>query len=144
MLWRFSAEENKTGTKTDKERVIYVPDDVAPLVREELKKHPKGAIFRNRAGIPWKVTTLKEAFSRLKDRLADKAGVQLDADSCLYSTRHTYAKRMLGGYWTGKPITLEVLAGLMGNTPQVCYDHYAKWCGDYVAPLWNAINGTKS
>ena len=140
MLWRFSADENKTGSKTGKSRVIYVPAEIADLVRELVKKHPSGSLFRNRNNTPWKVATLKENFSRLKDKLAAK-GIELDADACLYSCRHTYAKRMLGGYWTGEPITLEILAGLMGNTPQVCYDHYAKWCGDYIAPLWKAVNG---
>ena len=133
MLWRFSPDENKTGSKTKKERVIFVPDDVAPIVRAELAKHPKGAVFRNKHGNAWTMKSAKAAFSRLKNRLAEK-GIKLGPDACMYSCRHTYAKRMLGGYWTGTPITLEVLAGLMGNSPQVCYDHYAKWCGDYVAP----------
>ena len=141
MIWRFSPDEQKTGSKTKRDRVIYVPAEIAELVRQQVKKYPKGAIFRNSQGTPWKVTTVKENFSRLR-RTLKKNGVTLDKDAVMYSCRHTYAKRMLGGYWTGEAITLEVLAGLMGNTPQVCYDHYAKWCESYNTPLFRAINGT--
>jgi len=45
----------------------------------------------------------------------------------MYACRHTFAKRTLSGYYTGRPVTIEVLAGLMGNTPKVCWDHYAAW-----------------
>ena len=49
-------------------------------------------------------------------------------DSCMYACRHTYAKRTLQGYWTGKPTTVEVLAKLMGNSPEICWRHYVQWC----------------
>jgi integrase len=139
MRWRFSPQEQKTGSKTHKERVIYVPDKLADIVREQVKKHPTGVIFPNSHGTKWKLATVKENFSRLKKKLKNN-GVVLDHDACMYSTRHTYAKRMLGGYY-GKPVTLDVLAGLMGNTPQVCYEHYAKWCEAYTDPLFDAVNG---
>lgn len=42
--------------------------------------------------------------------------LELPADRCMYTCRHTFAKRTLAGYYTGKPVTIEVLAGLMGNT----------------------------
>ena len=43
----------------------------------------------------------------------------------MYTCRHTFAKRILSGYWTGQPATIETLAGLMGNTPSVCWKHSA-------------------
>ena len=50
------------------------------------------------------------------ERTVDKKGVFPPEEPFIpYTCRHTYAKRMLGGYW-GKPVTLEVLAGLMGNS----------------------------
>lgn len=57
--------------------------------------------------------------------------------------RHTFAKRTLSGYYTGKPVTIEVLAGLMGNTPKVCWDHYAAWADQYNDPLWEALGKKK-
>ena len=57
----------------------------------------------------------------------------------MYTCRHTFAKRILGGYW-GKPVALEVLAGLMGNTRQVYWSHYGQWYDDYLDPPWDAIN----
>ncbi len=76
--------------------------------------------------------------SRLRDALKH-LGVTYIEPLIPYTCRHTYAKRMLGGYW-GPPVTLEVLAGLMGNSPKVCWDHYAKWSNQYVDPFWNAID----
>jgi hypothetical protein len=32
---------------------------------------------------------------------------------------------------------------LMGNTPKVCWDHYAQWADDYNDPLWAALGKTK-
>ena len=66
-----------------------------------------------------------------------KKGIDLDSDACMYSARHTYAKRMIGGHW-GRPVTLEVLSGLMGISPKVCWDHYSKWCDAHGDPLWDA------
>lgn len=36
-------------------------------------------------------------------------------------------------------MNIEVLAGLMGNTPKVCWQHYAQWADQYVDPLWAAL-----
>ena len=57
----------------------------------------------------------------------------------MYTCRHTFAKRTLSGYYTGQPVTIEVLAGLMGNTPKVCWEHYAQWADQYNDPLWAAL-----
>jgi integrase len=134
MLWRFSPDESKNH----KPRTIYVAHDIAEIVRPLLNRYPTGPLFRNRRGQPWTNDAMRRAFLRLRDRLAEKK-IKLDDDACLYTCRHTFAKRTLGGYWTGKPVTIEVLAGLMGNTRQVCWEHYAKWCDNYTEPLWEAV-----
>jgi hypothetical protein len=54
----------------------------------------------------------------------------------MYSCRHTYAKRTLQGYWTGKMTNIETLARLMGNKPQTCHEHYLQWTDSYEEPLW--------
>ena len=73
----------------------------------------------------------------MKNRCAKK-GIEFDVDTCMYSCRHTYAKRTLQGYWTGKQTNIETLARLMGNSPQVCRDHYLQWTETYNEPLWES------
>ncbi len=61
--------------------------------------------------------------------------------SSSYICRHTFAHRMLAGYWNhGKGCSIEVLAELMGDTPKVAFDHYGReWAQNYQEPLWAAI-----
>lgn len=139
MEWRFSPEESKTK----KLRIIRIPKTerearkVIAIVQKQMKLFPTGPIFRNRKGDPWKQSYLGHSFSKLRDKLK-KHGIELDDDSCAYMLRHTYAKRTLAGYWTGRPCTIEALAALMGNTREVCWEHYAQWCDAYTDPLWES------
>ena len=135
MTWHFP-----DGTKVDgKPRTILIPKDIAEITREHMRRvQPGEPIFRNNVGTPWEPTSLRRAFGRLKDKL-EGLGNPLDEDDCMYTTRHTFAKRILGGYWNGKPATIEQVAALMGNTRDVCWRHYAKWCEKYTDPLWDAL-----
>ena len=58
-----------------------------------------------------------------------------------YTCRHTFAHRMLSGYWNnGIGCSIEILAELIGDTPKVAYDHYGKeWGQYYQEPLWAAV-----
>jgi integrase len=134
MEWLFQAGE----AKTKRLRVIRITDpEILAIVREQVAKHPKGPIFRNTRGDEWKRESLSLAFRKVKERCVKK-GVEFDADTCMYSCRHTYAKRTLQGYWTGKQTNIETLARLMGNSPQVCRDHYLRWTDTYNEPLWES------
>ncbi|MGO8745072.1 MAG: tyrosine-type recombinase/integrase [Thermoguttaceae bacterium] len=135
-LWRFPKEEAKGRQK---DRVIYVAEEIAQAVRQQIKIYPTGKLFRDDRGTPWTVISLGRAFRQLRDRLR-KAGVEIDDHDVMYTARHTFAKRMLMGYW-GKQVSLEVLAGLMGNTPKICWEHYAHFVPSYVDPFWDAVNG---
>ncbi len=111
MEWHFTEEESKTRTY----RIIRITDpEIIEITRRQMRDNPSGPIFRNSQGRPWKRAVLSEAFRRLKRRLRKK-GIKLDAGDCMYSWRHTFAKRTLQGHWAGKPTTIEVLAELMGN-----------------------------
>jgi integrase len=136
MVWKFSAEE----AKTNKPRTIYISEDIADIVRTLIKRYPTGPLFRTQKGKPWVIRNIRSAFVLLKKKLINK-GIKLDKDACLYTCRHTFAKRTLGGYWTGKPATIEQLAGVMGNSRQVAWDYYGQWCDNYTEPLWQAIKG---
>jgi site-specific recombinase XerD len=143
MEWTYAPAE----IKTRKARVIRISDpDIIHIVREQIKAHPTGPIFRCRSGEPWKKKNLSLTFRRLKvklNRLKVKIKnkdevIDLDKDCCMYSCRHTYAKRTLQGYWTGRATNIETLAKLMGNSPQVCREHYLVWSDVDNEHLWEA------
>src|SRR5206468_1674774 len=89
------------GTKVKgKPRTIRVTDrEIIEDVRSRMDRYPTGPLFRNSQGKPWTQKTLKNSFKRLKKRMKAK-GYEFDECDCLYTTRHTFAKRMLNGYWS--------------------------------------------
>jgi integrase len=135
---RFAKGEGKTKNKP---RTIRIADaEMMQIIRKAVAEHRSGPIFRNSAGKPWRQATLSEGFRRAKVR-AVAAGMTFDDDVCLYSTRHTYAKRMLTGYW-GKPVSIDVLAALLGNTVDVCRKHYADLTKEIAGVddlIWSAV-----
>jgi integrase len=136
MEWRVAPKKTK---KSEKYRLVRVTDpEIMKIARQQMEKYPSGPIFRNSMGNPWKADNLTVLFTNCRRRVEKKEGIQFDSDACMNTCRHTYAKRALQGHWTGKPTTIETLARLMGNTPQVCWDHYVQWCDAYNASLWEA------
>lgn len=137
--WCFPKEEAKGGKKP---RTIYVAPEIAEIVRDKIKAYPEGRLFRNTRGEPWTYDAIKTAFQRLRDTLKE-AKVKFEKPLVAYTPRHTFAKRMLGGFW-GERVTLEILAGLMGNSAAVCAKHYAQWSEQYTSPFWRAVSGPNS
>jgi hypothetical protein len=110
------------------------------ITRQLMLTAPKGSgipLVRTKHGKQWKRCNGVQQFCVLKRKL------KLPDDRVTYTCRHTFAKRTLSGYYTGQPVSIEVLAGLMGNTPKVCWDHYAQWADDYNDPLWAALGKKK-
>ena len=133
MEWKFQPDEAKTRTL----RIIRIRDpEVMQIVRQQMKHHKRGPLFLNTRGAPWTRESLAGGFRALKERLKRRKGIELDADACMYSCRHTYAKRILQGHWSGKATNIETLARLMGNSPQVCRDHYLQWSEIDNDPVW--------
>lgn len=135
MEWVFKSEESKTKRL----RTIRVTDpEIVATVRQRMQEMPPGTpIFRNRTGTPWTRHQLSHNFRKLKKKLEQKK-IRLDSDACMYSCRHTYAKRTLEGYWTGKPASISSLARLMGNSVQVCIAHYLQFSIADNEMLWGA------
>ena len=128
MEWVFK----KSETKTHRERHIRITDpEVISLVRASLAGE---FVFLNQRGEPWTRKMLSQNFRRVRRKLA----VPLDDDCCMYSCRHTYAKRALEGYWSGKPTSINSLARLMGNSVQVCIDHYLQFSEADNEMLWTS------
>jgi integrase len=128
-------KEHKTSKQTGKPREVCITDAaIIALFEQAMELHPSGPLFRNTVGGAWTHTGLSNQFRRAARR-AEREGVELDSDACLYSLRHTYAKRTINGYWTGKPASLPSLAGLLGNTPEVAMK-YASAADNYKSALW--------
>lgn len=129
------------GTKVNsKERRILITDDwVIEIVRRQMARYKSGPLFRNSRGNPWNKESLSSAFERIRDgkRLA-KLDVSLKG-LVLYSCRHTYAKRTLEGHWTGRKTNIETLCKLMGNTFEVCWEHYAQWDSTRTEHFWQVV-----
>ncbi len=127
---------HKTARKTGKDRRIMLCEEMETMTRSLMQLAPRGSgitLFRTTHGRVWQRCNCVHQFLELKKKL------DLLNDRCMYACRHTFAKRTLSGYYTGKSVSIEVLAGLMGNTPTVCWRHYAQWADDYNAPLWAAL-----
>ena len=137
MMWRVYS------SKTKKTRKIPVRTEVAALTRELMKTAPKGSrtpLFRNSQGNMWKKVTGVARFIALRKKMKWDQDPVRKKHSC-YICRHTFAHRMLSGYWNGgSGCSIEVLAELIGDTPKVAFDHYGKeWGQHYQDPLWAAI-----
>ncbi|HUT93413.1 MAG TPA: tyrosine-type recombinase/integrase [Thermoguttaceae bacterium] len=137
VMWRVHS------SKTDKTRKIPVRSEVADLLRRLMETAPPRSgipLFRNTQGKPWKKVTGAGRFLRIKEKLGwDKDPVRKKY-SC-YTCRHTFAHRMLSGFWNGGiGCSIETLAELMGDTPKVAFDHYGReWGQHFQDPLWAAI-----
>jgi len=142
MMWRVYS------SKTKKTRKIPVFSEVATLSRRLMRSAPKGSgipLFRNARATPWRRVAGVSRFIALKKRVKwDQDPVKKNY-SC-YTTRHTFAHRMLSGYWNDSVgCSIETLAELLGDTPKTAFDHYGKeWGQHFQEPLWIAVGGGKS
>lgn len=137
MMWRVYS------SKTKKTRKIPVRPEVATLTLKLMRTAPSRSglpVFRNAQGNPWKKVTGVHRFLSLKRKLGWDQDEVRKKYSC-YACRHTFAHRMLSGFWNGGVgCSIEVLAELIGDTPKVAFDHYGKeWAQHYQEPLWAAI-----
>jgi integrase len=137
MMWRVYS------SKTKKTRKIPVRPEVAELTRKLMKTAPRGSglpLLRNTKGKPWQRMTGVVRFLTLKEQLGWKRD-PVKGKYSSYTCRHTFAHRMLSGYWSGGVgCSIETLAELIGDTPKVAFDHYGKeWGQHYQDPLWAAI-----
>lgn len=137
MMWRVYS------SKTKKTRKIPVRRDVATRVRRLIKSAPAGSgipLFRNTKGRSWKKVTAGGRFRALRKKLGWETDPVRKHYSC-YTARHTFAHRMLSGYWNGGVgCSIETLAELIGDTPKVAFDHYGReWGQHYQDPLWAAV-----
>jgi integrase len=106
----------KSGKKTKRDRVIYLPPDLQALVEEEIvKRGGKGHIFQTARRLKWRsnnlVNRLEKLLSHKKIKKWCRANDFNPEKVMCYSFRHGYITRMLAG---GCPI--KVLADLCGTS----------------------------
>ncbi|MEZ6128889.1 MAG: site-specific integrase [Planctomycetaceae bacterium] len=137
---------HKAARKTGKDRTIYLFSEAESVIRSLMQEFPRGSgvpLFRTPRGKSWKRCNGVQSFCTIKRQLGWDADPK-KKNLSLYTCRHTYAKRILSGFWTGQQASIETLAGLMGNTPNVCWRHYAQWSDAYNEPLWAAVGRGRS
>jgi integrase len=105
--WEFPMEEHKTGEKTGRFRIVYLPPAVIELSSLLARKHPVGPLFRNSRGNPWNANTVRLRFKRLQRRFPH----DLPDDLCMYLYRHTYATDALE-----RGVGLATVAELLGHS----------------------------
>lgn len=95
---------NKTGRKTQRPRITYLPPSMLRLVKALMKRYPKGQLFRNRYGKPWSCNAIRLRWKRLRKKLG------LPEGTCSYAYRHTFTTE---GLERGVPVA--TMAELLGH-----------------------------
>jgi integrase len=95
---------NKTGRKTKRLRITYLPQSILRLIKALVKRYPTGPLFRNRFGKPWSCNAIRLRWMRLREKL------NLPAGTCSYAYRHTYTTE---GLERGVPVA--TMAELLGH-----------------------------
>lgn len=109
---RLEGESSHKTARKETTRRIFFTGAVLVVVRELVQRYPSGPLFRLR-GQPITLRKLEERFASLRRRLNVPHLTP-------YSYRHTYATR-----WLEAGGSIDDLAALLGNSPEVIRRHYA-------------------
>ena len=106
------------------DRIVYVPDDLVPVVRALTAKYPAGTIFRNERGKPWTEELITARMRSIK-RAANRAAAGRTAEGVrkevtAYSWRHAFVTRWVTA---GRPLT--VLCELLNTSEAMIRQHYS-------------------
>ena len=95
---------NKTGKRTGRPRVTYLPRSVQRLIQALLKRYPTGPLFRNTKDKPWTGNAIRLRWKRFREKL------DLPAGTCAYAIRHTYTTEGLA-----RGVSPATMAELLGH-----------------------------
>lgn len=103
----------KNSRRTGKDRIIFLPDELAEVVERRIKQFPEGPIFRSRQGRRWCNEAVSVNFRWYAKKLT------ISPPPTAYGFRHTYATDWLlsGG-------SIKVLADLIGTSVAMIERHY--------------------
>ncbi|MBI2806519.1 MAG: tyrosine-type recombinase/integrase [Planctomycetes bacterium] len=109
----FLKKESKNKGKRRRNRVLYLPPPLRPMLQRLCEKYPEGPIFRNKDGNPWTTNAIRSRFRRIRKKLKIE---QL----FMYAIRHTWETHML----LEQPLQLVAeLAGHDAKTAMATYHH---------------------
>jgi integrase len=94
-------------------RVIRFTGESLAVVQGLVRSNPFGPIFKTRSGKPWTKANLYSAFKKLRRRLNAP-------DLIPYGYRHALATR-----WLEQGRSIDVLALILGNSPETIRRHYS-------------------
>jgi len=97
---------------TDRDRVIYFTGEALEMVRGLVKRYPTGPLFRNHRGHRWTQSMVNNRLKRLRETLHLPYLIAT-------GYRHTLATR-----WLESGRSVDLLAEIMGNTPQAIRNYY--------------------
>jgi integrase len=103
---------HKTARKTGRPRVLFFTTEVLGLLKKRVDRYPTGLLFRTKRNSGWNSSNCFKWFTMVREKLG--------IDCVLYHYRHT---RISEAIIKGVPV--EVVAELVGNTPQIIHAHYA-------------------
>jgi integrase len=107
----FLKSESKKKGKRRRNRVLYLPPPLRPMLQRLCEAHPEGPIFRNRDGKPWNTNAIRSRFRRVRKKL--------DIEQLfMYAIRHTWETNML----LEQP--LQLVAELAGHDPKTAMSNY--------------------
>ncbi len=98
-------------------RLIYLNDQALAIIKRLATLYPKGKLFRNTEGNPWKTYTLCSRFQSLKE----KTGKRFAA----YDARHGFTQRLLEA-GANHLVVAELLGHVNGNMVSQTYQHMNK------------------
>jgi integrase len=116
---RIRGESGHKNARHGKDRIIILSGEALAIVRDLAERYPFGPLFRsvNNAGKktcrPWSDKSIEKTFWRIREK------VKLP-NLTAYSYRHTFATA-----WLEQGKSVDVLASLLGNSPEVIRRHYA-------------------
>lgn len=127
---------------------VFLTDEMQRITNEQMKRYPTGKLFRNASGTAWTPEYLNMLFRRicqtpdcvalnlnnstmLKRRAKDKIKEFRQFEYVIYVTRHTFAHRLLTGFYkdhAGNPLILgySEVAEYMGNSAREVEKTYGK------------------
>ncbi len=114
---RIDEYRHKTAGK-QKDRVIYFTGPALDYVKRRAKIGPKAILFPSMNGKAYGKKSVQAGVHLLKSRLKLRGFTAM-------SYRHTFATN-----WLKAGKSIEILAELLGNTPETIRKHYAHLCAD--------------
>ena len=97
-------------------RTIYIPDNLIPIARELMARHPTGPLFLTERGAPWTERSLGDRFDYMR-KVITTAVVRAKLTS--YSYRHAFVTR-----WVLAKKYIPDLCDLLQTSEQMIRKHY--------------------